>query len=443
MKIRNTTTGEIKDIPDTQASQYGINNQSQQPKQKGLLESLLSVPLDFGKLAGSALYEGGRAGLSALGAKDVYNAQNPFMSNEDLANYSNPLTGGLDALKKTLAMEAMVMPVGKAGILAKIPGLSQLVTHPQYGGLATRGITNFISGAGQTLGDNNNNLGNMLGAGLSSAVLGEGLRAASRPIFAASLGKGGLKAPELNIGPSKNIASAARQANLGSGKFQQELDSLISGKPSITRNEITAKVNELAPNLNWENRPVTTFLSGRKPSAKNPADVFLSFLRNELDTQGNPLNYNQQLPADVVNQLKGEIWKSAYAKGGNKEVQQKFMEPLGGFFKGAVEKASGNPQRVQEINKILGAAASIGKQSQSGGEGLLGMLKRAGLPVSGIGLGGLLYLLHNPVAATAMASLGLLRIPAVSTTLGSGLASQGAAKAGDILNSQLFSNGSQ
>lgn len=106
----------------------------------GLLGSILNPVARYGKMAGGAAFELGRAGVSALGNKNAYvnqqtgeTVQNPFMSEQDLSSFDSKKGGGLtnflaqlqtqnsgarQGLKDTANVASNFIPVGKGASLA-------------------------------------------------------------------------------------------------------------------------------------------------------------------------------------------------------------------------------------------------------------------------------------------------------------------------------------
>ncbi len=95
----------------------------------GLLRGVEAPIESYGRMVGGAGYEAGRSALSALGNKDVYGNQNPFLSEEDLQKLSS---GGAEGAKRTLgAMLTAASVWGAPGLVKNLPNIGRaLISKP-------------------------------------------------------------------------------------------------------------------------------------------------------------------------------------------------------------------------------------------------------------------------------------------------------------------------
>lgn len=168
-----------------------------QPQAQGdfisnLVGSLARPFTNTAKKAGGAIYEGGRLASYLGGNKEAYvkrdatgqasTVQNPFLSEQELGKYSNPLSGGVSTAKDVAGILSYAIPVGGA---AKAFGHTSKVLSPLKGGALAGGLFSAsdekatvpsiltgaaLGGAGGVL------INKLLGTGRYASKLGEGLK---------------------------------------------------------------------------------------------------------------------------------------------------------------------------------------------------------------------------------------------------------------------------
>ena len=235
-------------------------NQTAQPNPgelSGILGALLNPFIRSGKNIAGAGYEVGRAGLSAMGNKDVYNKQNPFLTEQELQKFDTGKGAGLQnilgnkgvtqQLKDSANVGSWAIPFGKgANIVQKalIPGavagsLRGVSKNDATGGSVIKDAVTGAATAGafQVGGDL---LGKILkGTGVGAQKLGtsarEGVRQIKQP--ASVFGSGKEKAINKTLNDLGITGSPSKQYSLLEPKMAQlekGVQKVIKANPNVT-----------------------------------------------------------------------------------------------------------------------------------------------------------------------------------------------------------------
>jgi hypothetical protein len=321
----------------------------------------------------------GRAGLSALGNKDVYNKENPFLTQQELQKFDTGKGTGLanyvgnegvtQQLKDSASIGSWAVPFGKgSGIVSKalLPGAAvgslqgyskkdatgQTIIKDAILGAATAGV---LQGGGDLLGKLFKKTGNVtqkLGTDVRESV-----RQIKRP--ASIYGSAEEKAINKTLTDLKITGSPSKQYSLLQPKMAQlenKLKTLVENNPGITvakadiKSSFLDNLKSALRSKDLTNKQATTEIDGYLADLIKSSGGKGKFTDIDLDK----LRELKKL----VNQDYSQV-NNIVQRGGVLNPRQKVIEAAWNSLDSAVKTAS------PEMKKLLSQESNLFKAAQS------------------------------------------------------------------------------